>query len=244
MQNRYLPGLIIGILVLAMLVYGPISRLSHYHEFADQSLIWGVPHANDVLSNLSFLLASMLGFLQWTKSQKTAADYAYLGFSFCLLLTAIGSSYYHWAPDDARLFWDRLPIALACTMLIAAVRFEHAAPASTRAVLATLCLWCALAFLSVVYWKCIGDLRIYLALQVAAIVLIPIWHYVYPTQSTLRRAYFIAIILYVLAKLCELADAAILDFLSVISGHSLKHLLAAMSGACILIGVGRSKNAT
>ncbi|MDM5181921.1 hypothetical protein PO883_32625 [Massilia sp. DJPM01] len=32
-------------------------------------------------------------------------------------LTAFGSSWYHLAPDDTRLVWDRLPIALACVSL-------------------------------------------------------------------------------------------------------------------------------
>ena len=30
-----------------------------------------------------------------------------------MLLTAVGSSYYHLAPDNERLFWDRLPMTIA-----------------------------------------------------------------------------------------------------------------------------------
>jgi hypothetical protein len=43
----------------------------------------------------------------------------------------------------------------------------------------------------------------------------------------------IAILLYALAKAAELGDRAILDALGFMSGHTLKHLLAAAAGALI-----------
>jgi len=36
--------------------------------------------------------------------------YGYWLFLIGLLLTAFGSSFYHLAPNNARLIWDRLPI--------------------------------------------------------------------------------------------------------------------------------------
>ena len=53
-----------------------------------------------------------------------AGRHGYRLFLVGLLLTAFGSGLYHLAPDNARLVWDRLPIALACAGLLAAVRAE------------------------------------------------------------------------------------------------------------------------
>ena len=47
-----------------------------------------------------------------------------------LLLTAFGSGFYHFAPDNARLIWDRLPIALAEAGLINPKHAKAAAAAS------------------------------------------------------------------------------------------------------------------
>ena len=44
---------------------------------------------------------------------------------FGLVLTAFGSSYYHLAPDKARLVWDRLPMTVEFMPLVAAVIAER-----------------------------------------------------------------------------------------------------------------------
>ena len=93
-------------------------------------------------------------------------------FITALLLTAIGSSYYHLAPDDARLAWDRLPIALACAGLLAGAYADtHIRPYSIRLTAAL----AAFAAASVWWWSATGDLRPYLLLQVAPLLLIPPW---------------------------------------------------------------------
>ena len=40
-------------------------------------------------------------------------------------LTALGSGYYHLAPDNARLVWDRLPMTIGFMGLLAAVLAER-----------------------------------------------------------------------------------------------------------------------
>lgn len=42
-----------------------------------------------------------------------------------MVLTAFGSAYYHLAPNDARLVWDRLPMSLGFTALLAATVAER-----------------------------------------------------------------------------------------------------------------------
>ena len=122
---HYLPTAVTLLLAAAALFHGPIHQPDGYHDFADQSLVWGVPHFCDVTSNLGFALAAFWGWLRMAP----AADHddlrhgwaGYRLFLGGLFLTALGSTWYHLAPDNARLVWDRLPIALACAGLLAGV---------------------------------------------------------------------------------------------------------------------------
>ena len=70
-------------------------------------------------------------------------------FLIALTLTAAGSSYYHLAPDNARLVWDRLPIALACAGLLAGVRAETHAGSDRQLYTGVLAI---VAVASVVWW--------------------------------------------------------------------------------------------
>jgi hypothetical protein len=54
----------IGVAVVALLLHGPIARTGNYPAFADQSVLWGVPHAGDVLSNLGFAVVALWGLLR------------------------------------------------------------------------------------------------------------------------------------------------------------------------------------
>lgn len=227
-----LPMLITVLTALAMLVYGPIPQLPHYHAFADQRSWLGLPHAADVLSNAGFALVGVWGlFTLWPKRRHVALAQGwpgYLLFLVALVLTAVGSSYYHLVPDDARLVWDRLPIALACAGLLAGVRAEGRSDAGgwPRALLLA-----AGAVASVWWWRFtgqhgVGDLRPYLLLQGLPLVLIPLWQSIYDAPRSDRIAFGLALGCYVLAKFAELYDHQILALLGVVSGHTLKHLLA------------------
>lgn len=236
---RNVPMMLV-ILVLGLLcLHGPIAQLDHYHAFADQTQ-WGpVMHARDVLSNLGFLLVGLWAVFQFSHQWSLLPDHrrpALLAFIFSILATAWCSSFYHLAPDDGRLFWDRLPIATACASLLALMRPMYSSHAgSLRASWRELMVALLLAYLSVWWWQYSADLRPYLALQIFAIVLPPCWQFAQGVAKFERQAFALAIGLYVLAKLCELADGSILHGLVVISGHSLKHLLAAGAAYFILL---------
>ena len=124
--HMHLPMLVTVILSGAALWHGPIAQLPDYHDFADQTTGFGIPHFADVISNLGFALVALWGWWQLAPVCRHAGlkdGWAgYRLFLIGLFLTAIGSSYYHLAPDDASLVWDRLPIALACGGLLAGVR--------------------------------------------------------------------------------------------------------------------------
>ncbi|MFZ6658725.1 hypothetical protein [Undibacterium sp. TJN19] len=245
-HTRNLPLVIVLVAVLALLCHGPIEQYAHYHEFADQTIWMGMPHATDVLSNLGFALVAMLGasFLveKYRHGHACPGFLAFSGFVLSLFLTALGSTYYHLAPDDARLLWDRLPIALACCSLLAAVRAENLPGMDARRALTEFGLLLMAGLMSVIWWQHSGDLRPYLLLQGLTIILIPLWQSIYGAAKPERLAYAMAMILYIFAKITESQDAAILAHLHIISGHSLKHILAALAAGVIVFSFKQSRN--
>ena len=204
-----------GILVLAMAFYGPIFQPAGYHAFADQRVLFGIPHIGDVVSNLGFLLVAAYGARRMQRR-----DPAAILFIVALALTAFGSTWYHLAPDDARLVWDRLPIALACAALLAGAMPKPKLVLPALTVTAALSVW---------WWVMTGDLRFYLLIQVAPLVLVPLLQWQYRAEAAQRRAFGLAIVLYVLAKLCEVADQSMFAALGLVSGHTMKHLLATLA---------------
>lgn len=215
------------LLTAAFAIAGPIAQPHHYHDFADQRVLFGIPNALDVLSNLGFLLAAAFGAFAWRRSG-TPAHVERAVFLAAIGLTAIGSAWYHLAPDNARLVWDRLPIALACAALLsAALRQAYASRAALALLLAG-------AVASVFWWRATGDLRPYLLLQLAPLILIPLLQWQSGASLAQRKAFGLAIALYVLAKVAEVGDLHVFDALGDISGHSLKHVFASVA-ALILV---------
>ena len=247
--HMHLPMLVTVILSGAALWHGPIAQLPDYHDFADQTTGFGIPHFADVISNLGFALVALWGWWQLAPVCRHAGlkdGWAgYRLFLIGLFLTAIGSSYYHLAPDDASLVWDRLPIALACGGLLAGVRGDACKRRSDG--LATLLAVFGIA--SVAWWHFtgltgVGDLRPYLLLQALPIILIPLWQWLYDIPRAERWAFTGALLLYVIAKFAELYDHEIAAILGAITGHTLKHLLATAAAAGIVGSlIRRVKNA-
>jgi len=98
----------------ALLLLGPIHQDQSYHYFADERSFFGVQNFWNVVSNLPFIAVGAVGLRQFHRDP--AVFVIFLG----IFLTGIGSSYYHWDPNDRTLFWDRLPMTL-CFMAILAV---------------------------------------------------------------------------------------------------------------------------
>ena len=226
---------------LGLLVHGPILQFADYHAFADERAWLGVPRAGDVLSNVGFAIVGIWGVAMWRRDRRrlAAGSAGHAMFLTALVLTAAGSGIYHLAPGDARLVWDRLPIALGCAGLLAAVRADTVG-CSGRAVLAL----GAAAVASVLWWWMTndagqGDLRPYLLMQALPIVLIPLWQVIYGAPRRDRLAFGLAIGLYVVAKIAELNDRALFDLTGWISGHTIKHLLATAAAATIVWGLAR-----
>lgn len=238
--HQHLPLFITVSLAAAALFHGPIGQPPGYHDFADQKIVFGIPHFADVVSNLGFALVAAWGWLRLAPASRhpdiRSGWAGYSVFLIGLLLTALGSSWYHLAPDNASLVWDRLPIALACGGLLAGVGgdVQHK---DSRELTALLSL---VAVLSVGWWHFTelsgqGDLRPYLLLQGLPILLIPLWQWIYRMPGADRMAFGAALAIYVLAKFAELNDHEIAAVLGAASGHTLKHLLAT-SAAALIVG--------
>jgi hypothetical protein len=213
------------VLAVALTAFGPIAQLPDYHHFADTRTLAGVVNAGDVLSNLGFLLVAAFGFAAWrTAPRGDPARLAYGVFFAAIGATALGSTWYHLAPSDARLVWDRLPIAVACAALLAA-GLRDAYPKTVPAML-SLVLLTGFGALSVLWWSATGDLRFYLLIQAAPLVIIPVLQWQCGAPMAQRTLFFVAIGLYVWAKLFEVADLAVFQALGFVSGHTMKHVLA------------------
>jgi hypothetical protein len=231
---RHAPAAIVALAAIGMVLYGPIHQAAAYHAFADTRGLMGVPNAWDVLSNAGFALVGIWGLWQFREAAaRESLGGAWPGYALflaSLIGTAMGSAYYHLAPDDARLIWDRVPIALACAGLLAGVHAEmHRDQRGLQVTAALAVLACA----SVAWWWHTEDLRPYLLLQGAPLVLIPLWMVQAGSSTRDRLAFDLAIVLYVAAKVAELNDHGIFERLGLLSGHTIKHLLAIGAAAAI-----------
>ncbi len=229
---------------LASVLLPPIPQPLSYHHFADQRPWLDIPNFGDVASNLPFAVIGVWGLVfLWRLSPEEQgrcfADarerWPYVLVFAGLLLTAFGSTYYHLAPDNARLVWDRLPIILVFMSLLAAVIAERI---SVRAGLRLLPVLLLIGAGSVLLWyagelRRHGDLRLYAAVQVysAMVLLLAL---LFPAKYTRGSSFAVVVGLYALAKILEMTDHQIFALGRIVSGHTLKHLAAAMAGYWIL----------
>ena len=93
-----------------------------------------------------------------------------------------------------------------------------------------------IGFASVEYWawteaRGVGDLRPYGLVQFLPLLIIPVILLSRKPVIGHARTYWWMLACYAVAKLCELFDAQIFAVGGLISGHSLKHITAAMTPA-------------
>ena len=243
MRVSILLGLL-GLGLAGLLSLDPIPQDPGYHQFADQRPLLGIPNFNDVASNAGFALAGGLGIviLVGCARRETFPDPAaarpYAVFFIGIVLISLGSAYYHWAPSNARLLWDRLPMSIAFMALCASIIGDRIdSRAGNRWGLPILC---GLGILSVVYWHWTelmdrGDLRFYGFVQFYPAILLPFVIWLFPEHRyTAGRYLFWVVGWYGLSKLLEYFDQQLFDLLGQsVSGHTLKHLAA--TGATLVV---------
>ena len=237
------------IALVGVWAYGPVPQWQDYHRFADLRAAFGIANASNVLTNLAFLGVGCYGLATCWRGPPTGALpellACYRSYFAGTALVALGSAYYHLAPDDARLVWDRLPMTIGFMALICVVIGEQVDRRLGRRM-----LWPALitGVASVFYWSWTesqgaGDLRAYALVQFLPLLLIPMMLAMYRSPFGTVRHYLWLIGLYLLAKFTEFGDAALLAWIG-ISGHSLKHLLAAAAAAAMIVALRRRRMAT
>lgn len=230
-----LPGLLLAALAL---VLPPIAQPLAYHDFADQRACLGLPNCLDTASNALFLLAGLVGlrFLFSPAGRRAFVEareaWPYALFFAASMAVGLGSGYYHLAPDNDGLLWDRAAIALAFMAWLGAILGERVGVSVGLRLLPPLLI---AGLGSVFYWgwseaRGAGDLRPYLLMQAYPMLLIPLLLWLYPPRYSGGRDILVVIGLYLLALLFDLSDRPVLDLTGgLISGHTLKHVIAALA---------------
>lgn len=231
----------VAALISFTLMAPPIEQPADYNHWVDTRTVWDIPYFGDIVSNLGFLLVGLWGLAALALGQCRCAlpgeRTAWLLVFTGVTLTAFGSVYYHWEPGNARLTWDRLPMAVAFTALLAAVIIERVSPLAGRRLLPALLLF---GVSSVLYWywsdlQGSDDLRPYLLTQGGTLVLIPLMLWLFPPRYDRGGDYVVALILYAGAMAAEHLDEPLFSLTAGwLSGHNLKHLIAAAAAGWLV----------
>ena len=227
-EISFLSGLII--LLLLAIFLPSIQQNQNYHNFADHRVLFGVNNAFDTLSNLAFIFVGALGLFNFYNNQfiKISNSFSVILnlFFISIILTGLGSSFYHLSPNDFTLVFDRLALTLVFTFILAMLANIRISERSGFHTLAELII---LAPLSVLIWNYNGNLTPYAVLQFGGIILVLLTLLL--TKARKQSPCFTSlIILYGVAKLAECYDEKIFAFSqNLISGHTLKHLIAALA---------------
>jgi hypothetical protein len=238
-QSWGLVGIALALYAVLRLYFGPLPQDPSYHVLADTRFCGPIPRAGDVLTNLAILAAGLAGVALWRRvhiAEYERAAYALLVAG--MLLTALGSAYYHWAPNDARLVWDRLPMTLVLAALVTLVLADRVDPAFARVA------WLPFAVLGVasVLWWALSDrfgrddLLLYLVVRIGTGLLIVCLCLLRPGRHTHIGWLVAALALDIAMTICERLDREIFAATHmVVSGHNLKHLLAGALLGCLLM---------
>jgi len=194
--------------------------------------VWGL---------IYFILLAGIGGLRYLSTSQARDDLQSLVPAYRLLfagvfLTAFGSAWYHFAPGNDSMLWDRLPMTLVFASLLSIVIAEHVSLSIGRQILLPLLLT---GVGSVVYWSVTesngaGDLRPYMLVQFLPMLLIPLILLLFMSRYNRARVFWGMIVIYAAAKAVEELDSRIYMAGQLISGHSVKHLVAGLAPLLLL----------
>ena len=216
---------------VALFLLPPFHQDPGYHLFADQRSLLRIPNFWNVTSNVAFLAVAIWGVRALRNHQAFLENWERTAYGVLLAgtaLVAFGSSYYHFSPDNATLFWDRLPMAIVFMSLLASTLGERVNPRAGRLLLFPLV---ALGIASVVWWKISGDLRLYVIVQFYPMLAIPLMLVLFPPRYSGTAGIWGMIVLYGFAKILELYDRELVRVIPT-GGHPWKHLVGALAMLC------------
>ncbi len=233
------------IAMIFMLVANPIPQDSAYHDFYDKRTLLATPHFWNVISNLPYAFVGVWGIYLLLKDKLTiikALTPLYYLFCIGVFFVCFGSGYYHYAPNNETLFWDRLPMTIAFMSLFSIIIGEFVSIKVAKLLALPLLVF---GIFSVYYWLITersgeGDLRYYAIVQFLPILLIPYILLRYHSLYSKLSGYWWLLLCYVLAKVFEHFDKAIGSFF-ILSGHPIKHIISAV-GVYLLLDSYRKRS--
>jgi len=219
--------------------YPAIPQDPSYFRLADCRHLWSIANFGDVVSNLAFFGAGMMGLVLLFRVRQDRSRlitpqefypflFAYAG----IALIFPGSAYFHFDPGNETLVWDRLPMTLVFMSVFAMVLTERLQLRRPGFLLIILLM---LGVGSVVYWHFTeqagrGDLRLYGLVQYLPLLLYPFLFSWFPPRYSGTRYLLEMLGWYLVAKLFEFYDEMVWSWTGeVVSGHSIKHLCAAVA---------------
>ncbi len=225
-----------AILTVLHFAMGPVSQTSAYHQFVDVRVWCGVPRVGDVLSNAVMLCSGLFAATLLERARRDSragkTDWIFFVFMIGAFGTAIGSGFYHWAPSDARLVWDRLPMTIvlqASLALVIANRFGMALGENFLRVLLPL------GVLSVVWWVARGDLLPYLVIRMGAGLCVMVL-LLRGFSWRVDRWFVLALALDPVLTWFEHHDSDVFWWTQqTVSGHTVKHVLAGVALTCVCL---------
>jgi hypothetical protein len=195
----------VAAILLILVLMPPLHQDQSYHSFADPRTLLGIPNFWDVISNLPFLVVGVMGLFVF---RDLVTRVVFLG----IFGTAFGSAYYHLRPDDARLFWDRLPMTVAFMSLFAIAIKQRALVLPLVGV----------GIASIVWWRVTGNLWPYGLVQFGSLAVLLV------VAFRSEPGLWPVIGFYGLSKVTEYFDKQIYSVFP-LSGHTMKHLLAGLA---------------
>ena len=230
---------------IAMFFQAPIPQSIEYQSFVDGRTIFEIVNFYNVASNLPFLLVGLYAIVLLKDNKldiNPKIKHLYYIMSFGVIMVFFGSSYFHFEINNKTLFFDRLPMVIVFMSLFSIVISEFVDLKIGKKLFPFLL---AIGLISIIYWIIgesygVGDLRLYALVQFLPMLLIPIILLTFKSQSKNPTPYWYLLVGYILAKIFEHFDAQVFEVLSVISGHSIKHIIAAF-GLLIFYSLKRKR---
>lgn len=228
---------VLGSLLVVFLV-PPIAQDNEYHVFADQRTFFGVPAFLNVASNTGFLIVGIIGLMSSFAKPLGSSRASWITFFVGISFITFGSAYYHLAPGQWPLVWDRLPMTVGFMALFVALLIEYIDERFAILLFPAL----AVGALSIVYWYSTNDLRFYIWVQALPLLAIPFLLFLFPPKFSHQWLLVAALGFYLLAKAAEYYDRGIFAATGEsISGHTAKHLLSAIGCGAIVVMIYKRK---
>ncbi|MDO6706827.1 hypothetical protein [Photobacterium sp. 1_MG-2023] len=237
-----------SLILLLVLLQSPVLLPPDVDTVTSSRQISDMHPLHVIVTSLPLAIVGFMGIRMLSQIPKKQADRvvepeiatAYFLFFQALLATSLGAAYYDLLPTPFGLMLDRIPGAIALVSLYCIVLSEYVRPALGTKLLFPLNVY---AVFSVTYWYWMtttasgtAALSAYMLVQLLPILHLPLILLLYEGRGPDRRYYLATFVCYGLAAGAEYLDAGIWDMTEgVISGHCVKHLLAACAGGWVYL---------